>query len=40
MIDLDARIFVDSNVFVYRLDTSEEEKRPVADRKPKTGNRK
>lgn len=32
MIDLDATIFVDSNVFVYRLDTSEPTKRPVADR--------
>lgn len=31
MIDLDARIFVDSNVFVYRLDTSEPRKRAVAD---------
>lgn len=31
MIDLDARVFVDSNVFIYRLDTSEPEKRAVAD---------
>jgi predicted nucleic acid-binding protein len=31
MIDLDARVFVDSNVFVYRLDASEPEKRAVAD---------
>jgi predicted nucleic acid-binding protein len=32
MIDLGSGVFVDSNVFVYRLDTSEPEKAPVADR--------
>jgi len=32
MIDLDAAIFVDTNVLVYRLDTSEATKRSVADR--------
>lgn len=32
MIDPDAPVFVDSNIFVYRLDTSEPEKAPLADR--------